>query len=102
MAAEPAFRIDAVGLPNPLLEQRESAYRVLLVASLQMRVRQPKENADEDLGRWLTSQLERIFNVALSSGAFDKAGVNAQLLDDLCTDLGLFDLKPYVKKDPEL
>lgn len=102
MAAEPAFRIDAVGLPNPLLEQRESAYRVLLVASLQMRVRQPKENADEDLGHWLTNQLERIFNVALSSGAFDKAGVNAQLLDDLCTDLGLFDLKPYVKKDPEL
>ena len=101
MAAEPVFRIDALGLPDPILLQRESAYRVLLVAALQMRVRRQKEVIGDDLPLWLKGQLENTFNIALSSGAFDKAGVDAQTMDDLCTDLGLFDLKPYVKKEVE-
>ncbi len=98
MAAPARIRIGAMALPDPDLAEREAAYRTLLATAIQSRGDRTKPD-HANMERWLRKQLEDVFDMALRSGAFERAGVNATALDDLCADLGLFGLPPY-KKQP--
>ena len=94
MAATTRIRIEAIGLPDADLSEKEKALRVLLITSLSLRNYEPPTTLGT-LDNWLRSRLEYIFNTALNSGAFDNAKINAIDLDDLCSELGLFGLQPY-------
>lgn len=98
MAAPANIRIGAMALPDPEVAEREAAYRTLLATAIQSRGDRSRPDPT-DMEGWLRRQLEAVFDMALRSGAFERAGVNAAALDDLCADLGLFGLPPY-KKQP--
>ncbi len=97
MAKMSRIRIEDVCLPDAGITAKEAALRVMLVTSIQIRSHQPPEDPNA-MAAWIGEQLERIFNAALNSGAFDKAKCHTIALDDLCAELGLFGITPYVRK----
>ena len=81
-------------------DERLNTYRVLVIAVAQLACRQfdGKEEDTERLTSQIRARIEIAFNTALSAGAFDKAGIFAQALDDVCVELNLFGMTPHKKE----
>lgn len=84
-------------LPNQDQDEKLSAYQVFLIGAIQLadRLDGPAPQTTEEIRK----RLEAIFEMVLAAGAFDRAAVFGLTLDDLCTELGLFDLQPYKRGD---
>jgi len=96
------IKIGVAGLPDAERDQKIAAYQVLLIASIQLATNAelsiPGTSLVPITSEALRCRLEAIFNRILDAGTFEKAGVRAQALDDLCGELGLFKLLPYRKQ----
>jgi hypothetical protein len=82
-------------------DERLNAYRVMLIAVAQLATRQieGKEEDQDSFNQKIRARLEEALEKSLNTGAFDKAGVFAQALDDLCVDMRLFDMEPSARKN---
>jgi hypothetical protein len=85
-------------------DERLNAYRVLLIAVAQLATRQldEKEDVPDKFMALIRSRIETAFDTALNTGAFDKAGVFAHALDDVCVDFTLFGITPHSKTEHAL